>query len=101
MSETARKFAIAAEGGPAAEIADALYAVADELAGIRCALSYLAATQYEGTGGEQRLLAATISETAKIRFAKVKDGNQAIDGMDMTELDALWSRLTGGKKLKR
>ena len=103
MSETARKREIIAQaGGLASEIAEALNNVAEGLTDIAAAMAYQAATQYDGmTAGEKRQTAGVIFHTACQRFGGVKYDGTPISDADVAQLDAMWTKLTGGKKLKR
>jgi hypothetical protein len=75
------------------EVADALQAIADELAGIGGALSYLAASKHSGTAGEQRILGAVIYQTALKRFGGLKYDGEPIDQATIESLDKMMRKL--------
>lgn len=77
----------------ASEIADALNHVADELAGIAGALSYLAASKHSETAGEQRILAGVVYHTAVQRFGGLKYDGDPIDQMTIDDLAKTFRKL--------
>jgi hypothetical protein len=85
----------------ASEIAEGLHAVSEAMTDVAGVLAYHAATQYNGTAGEQRQIAAVMFHTACKRFGGVKYDGRKIEDFDLAELDALWIKMTGGKRLKR
>lgn len=85
----------------ASEIADGLKAVADEFLTLAGVGAYLAASRHSDTAGEQRQLAAVIFQTARLKFGGVKYDGRKIEEADIAQLDALWSKMTGGKKLSK
>ena len=93
----ARKRLILERAEPVTEmasvVADALDRLADEVAGVAGALSYLAASKHSGTAGEQRQLGAVIYHTAIKRFGGLKYDGEPIDQMTIDNLDKAFRKL--------
>lgn len=97
----ARSTAIVSQEAPVTEyesgVKEAIDNVAHALVDVAGALCYEAATRYVGTASEQRDIAAVMFHTAQKRFGGQKYDGEPIGEMGMRELDALWTKLTGGR----
>ena len=80
------------------EVVDALHAIADGLFTVAGSVAYLAAAEHTDTAGEQRQLAAVITQTAKLRFGGIKYDGQRITEAEVDQLDKMLCKITGRKK---